>query len=67
MTQVISINQEDHTPFRLVLIRRVAGSSKWDLEIGDIAVIDIDNHAAFHLEAAQTKEKLYLKTMQIQL
>lgn len=35
----------------------VAGSSKWGLEIGGIAVIDIDNHSAFHLEAVQTIKK----------
>lgn len=31
-----------------------AGKSKWGLEIGGIAAIDIDNHTAFHLEAVQT-------------
>ena len=31
-----------------------AGHSKWGLEIGGIAAIDIDNHTAFHLEAVQT-------------
>jgi hypothetical protein len=31
-----------------------AGQSKWGLEIGGIAAIDIDNHTAFHLEAVQT-------------
>ncbi len=31
-----------------------AGKSKWGLEIGGIAAIDIDNHTAFHLEAIQT-------------
>ena len=32
----------------------VAGQTKWGLEIGGIAAIDIDNHTAFHLEAVQT-------------
>ena len=36
----------------------VAGSSKWGLEIGGIAAIDIDNHTAFHLEAVQTPNDL---------
>ena len=31
-----------------------AGYTKWGLEIGGIAAIDIDNHTAFHLEAVQT-------------
>lgn len=31
-----------------------AGQSKWGLEIGGIAAIDLDNHTAFHLEAVQT-------------
>lgn len=31
-----------------------AGKPKWGLEIGGIAVVDIDNHTAFHLEAIQT-------------
>lgn len=31
-----------------------AGRSKWGIEIGGIAAIDIDNHTAFHLEAVQT-------------
>ena len=31
-----------------------AGKSKWGLEIGGIAAIDLDNHSAFHLEAVQT-------------
>jgi hypothetical protein len=34
----------------------VANSTKWGLEIGGIAVIDIENHSAFHLEAVQTKK-----------
>ena len=31
-----------------------ASRSKWGVEIGGIAAIDIDNHTAFHLEAVQT-------------
>jgi len=31
-----------------------ANSTKWGLEIGGLAAIDIDNHTAFHLEAIQT-------------
>ena len=31
-----------------------AGQSKWGLEIGGLAAIDVDNHTAFHLEAVQT-------------
>jgi len=34
----------------------VANSTKWGLEIGGLAVIDIENHSAFHLEATQTKQ-----------
>ena len=32
----------------------VAGKSKWGLEIGGLAVVDIDNHTAFQLEVVQT-------------
>lgn len=35
-----------------------AGQTKWGLEIGGIAAIDIDNHTAFHLEAVQTPSDL---------
>ena len=35
-----------------------AGKTKWGLEIGGIAAIDIDNHTAFHLEAVQTPSDL---------
>lgn len=35
-----------------------AGKSKWGLEIGGIAAIDIENHTAFHLEAVQTPNDL---------
>ena len=31
-----------------------AGHTKWGLEIGGLAAIDLDNHTAFHLEAVQT-------------
>jgi len=31
-----------------------ANQSKWGLEIGGLAAIDVDNHTAFHLEAVQT-------------
>jgi hypothetical protein len=31
-----------------------SGQSKWGIEIGGIAAIDIDSHTAFHLEALQT-------------
>lgn len=31
-----------------------ANSTKWGLEIGGIAAIDIDHHTAFHLDAVQT-------------
>jgi len=31
-----------------------AKQSKWGLEIGGIAVLDLDNHTALHLEAVQT-------------
>jgi len=31
-----------------------ANHSKWGLEIGGIAVLDLDNHTALHLEAVQT-------------
>lgn len=32
----------------------VSGKSKWGLEIGGIAAIDIENHTSFHLEAVPT-------------
>ena len=35
----------------------VANTTKWGLEIGGLAVIDINNHCAFHLEAIQTKQE----------
>jgi len=41
----------------------VASSTKWGLEIGGIAAIDIENHTAFHLEAAQTPNDLSPKTL----
>jgi len=31
-----------------------SNKSKWGLEIGGLAVLDLDNHAALHLEAIQT-------------
>ena len=34
----------------------VANSAKWGLEIGGLAIIDVENHSAFHLEALQTKQ-----------
>ncbi len=34
----------------------VSNASKWGLEIGGLAVVDIANHSAFHLEAIQTKQ-----------
>jgi len=34
----------------------VANTTKWGLEIGGLAVVDIANHSAFHLEAMQTKQ-----------
>jgi len=40
-----------------------AGKSKWGLEIGGIAAIDIDNHTAFHLEAVQTPNDLKSTTL----
>lgn len=35
----------------------VANSSKWGLEIGGLAIVDIECHSAFHLEAIQTEQK----------
>lgn len=32
----------------------MAGASKWGLEIGGIAAVDLDAHTAYHLEAVQT-------------
>ncbi len=34
-----------------------AGRTKWGLEISGLAVIDCENHSAFHLEAVQTIDK----------
>jgi len=39
------------------------GKTKWGLEIGGIAAIDIDNHTAFHLEAVQTPNDLKSTTL----
>lgn len=36
----------------------VAGRTKWGLEIGGLAIIDIDNHTGFHLEAVRTPNTL---------
>lgn len=36
----------------------VAGKTKWGLEIGGLAIIDIDNHTGFHLDAIQTPNTL---------
>ena len=36
----------------------VAGRTKWGLEIGGLAIIDIDNHTGFHLDAVQTPNTL---------
>ena len=36
----------------------VAGKTKWGLEIGGLAIIDIDNHTGFHLDAVQTPNTL---------
>jgi hypothetical protein len=40
-----------------------AKKSKWGLEMGGIAAIDIDNHTAFHLEAVQTPNDLGSTTL----
>ena len=36
----------------------VAGRTKWGLEIGGLAIIDIGNHTGFHLDAVQTPNTL---------
>lgn len=41
----------------------VAGRTKWGLEIGGLAIIDIDNHTGFHLDAVQTPNTLESKTL----
>jgi len=43
-----------HTPGVGYFWSGCANRAKWGLEIGGLAVIDIDNHNAFHLEAVQT-------------
>jgi hypothetical protein len=43
-----------HTPGVGYFWSGVAGQSKWGLEIGGLAAVDIENHTAFHLEAVQT-------------
>ncbi len=43
-----------HTPGAGYFWSGCANRAKWGLEIGGLAVIDIDNHTAFHLEAVQT-------------
>ena len=43
-----------HTPGLSWYWSGCSGQSKWGLEIGGIAAIDLDNHTAFHLEAVQT-------------
>lgn len=40
----------------------VAGQAKKGLEIGGIAVIDVENKSAFHLEAVQTPSKAVLES-----
>ncbi len=40
-----------------------AGKSKWGLEMGGIAAIDIENRTAFHLEAVQTPNDLESTTL----
>jgi len=39
-----------------------AQKARWGLEICGIAVLDIDNHTAFHLEAVQTPDKQTLES-----
>lgn len=41
----------------------VAGTTKWGLEIGGLAAIDIDNHTGFHLDAVQTPNTLESETL----
>ena len=41
----------------------VASKTKWGLEIGGVAAIDIENHTAFHLEAIQTPNDLETETL----
>ncbi|MCW3789214.1 hypothetical protein [Plebeiibacterium sediminum] len=43
-----------HTPGIGYFWSGCANRTKWGLEIGGLAAIDIDNHTAFHLEAIQT-------------
>ncbi len=43
-----------HTPGLGYFWSGCASKTKWGLEIGGIAAIDIDNHTAFHLGAKQT-------------
>ncbi len=40
-----------------------AGRAKWGLEISGMAVIDSENHTAFHLEAVQTIDLLENETL----
>lgn len=44
----------EHTPGLGYFWSGCANQSKWGLEIGGLAAIDVDNHTAFHLEAIQT-------------
>lgn len=43
-----------HTPGVGYFWSGTAAKSKWGLEIGGIAVVDVNNRTAFHLEAVQT-------------
>lgn len=43
----------------------VSGCSKWGLELGGIAVIDVENHSAFHLEAVQTIKRTDQKLLDV--
>ena len=43
-----------HTPSLGYFWSGCVSKTKWGLEIGGIATIDIDNHTAFHLDAKQT-------------
>lgn len=46
-----------HTPGVGYFWSGCANAAKWGLEIGGIAVLDLDNHTALHLEAVQTLPK----------
>ena len=54
LTQVTSTKQANIPQGVNYFWSGVAGQMKWGLELGGLAILDIDHHTAFHLKAIQT-------------